>query len=128
MLQTLGQADESLALGGVIGLDADVVVWHDLTAGTWPGGRSALTEYHIRFADRLAIASAAANGEEPLAEPSRVLECRRCPWWPTCEVVLSETRDVSLVVRGEDAWSCAAPACPLWTSWPRSTPPASRRR
>ncbi|MGW3999095.1 TM0106 family RecB-like putative nuclease [Amycolatopsis sp. NPDC004772] len=103
MLQTLGQADESLTLGGVIGLDADVVVWHDLTAGTWPGGRNALTEYQARFADRLAIASAAANGEEPLAEPSRVLECRRCPWWPTCEVVLTETRDVSLVVRGEDA-------------------------
>ncbi|MEV6640887.1 TM0106 family RecB-like putative nuclease [Amycolatopsis sp. NPDC051371] len=103
MLQTLGQADESLTLGGVIGLDADVVVWHDLTAGTWPGGRSALTEYQVRFADRLAIATAAANGEEPLAEPSRVLECRRCPWWPTCEVVLTETRDVSLVVRGEDA-------------------------
>jgi predicted RecB family nuclease len=103
MLQTLGRADESLALGGVIGLDADVVVWHDLTAGTWPGGRSALTEYQVRFADRLAIANAAANGEEPLAEPSRVLECRRCPWWPTCEVVLTETRDVSLVVRGEDA-------------------------
>jgi predicted RecB family nuclease len=103
MLQTLGQADESFAIGGVIGLDADVVVWHDLTANTWPGGRSALTEYQVRFADRLAIASAAANGEEPLAEPSRVLECRRCPWWPTCEVVLTETRDVSLVVRGEDA-------------------------
>ncbi|WP_410637811.1 TM0106 family RecB-like putative nuclease [Amycolatopsis sp. lyj-346] len=103
MLQTLGQADESLTLGGVIGLDADVVLWHDLTAGTWPGGRNALTEYQARFADRLAIATAAANGEEPLAEPSRVLECRRCPWWPTCEVVLTETRDVSLVVRGEDA-------------------------
>jgi predicted RecB family nuclease len=103
MLQTLGQADESLALGGVIGLDADVVVWHDLTAATWPGGRNALTEYQVRFADRLAIATAAANGEEPLAEPSRVLECRRCPWWPTCEVVLTDSRDVSLVVRGEDA-------------------------
>jgi predicted RecB family nuclease len=103
MLQTLGQADESLALGGVIGLDADVVVWHDLAAGTWPGGRSALTEYQVRFADRLAIATAAASGDQPLAEPSRVLECRRCPWWPTCEVELTESRDVSLVVRGEDA-------------------------
>jgi len=103
MLQALGHADESQALGGVIGLDADVVVWHDLTAGTWPGGRSALTEYQIRFEDRLAVATAAANGDEPLAEPSRILECRRCPWWPTCEGVLTETRDVSLVVRGEDA-------------------------
>jgi predicted RecB family nuclease len=103
MLQTLGQHEGQRALGGVIGLDADVVVWHDLGAATWPNGRSALTEYQARFADRLAIADAAVNGDEPLAEPSRVLECRRCPWWPTCEQVLTETRDVSLVVRGEDA-------------------------
>ncbi|WP_425266376.1 TM0106 family RecB-like putative nuclease [Amycolatopsis coloradensis] len=103
MLEALGRHEGHRAIGGVIGLDADVVVWHDLSAGTWPGGRSALTEYQSRFVDRLAIASAAAEGEEPLAEPSRVLECRRCPWWPTCEVVLTETRDVSLVVRGEDA-------------------------
>ncbi|MFD9891606.1 TM0106 family RecB-like putative nuclease [Amycolatopsis sp. NPDC059027] len=102
MLQSLGHAD-SRAVGGVIGLDADVVVWHDLTAGTWPGGRSALAEYQSRFADRVAVATAAANGDEPLASPSRILECRRCPWWSTCEVVLTETRDVSLVVRGEDA-------------------------
>ncbi|MEV7554181.1 TM0106 family RecB-like putative nuclease [Amycolatopsis sp. NPDC089917] len=103
MLEALGKHEGHRAIGGVIGLDADVVVWHDLSAGTWPGGKSALTEYQSRFADRLAIASAAAEGEEALAEPSRVLECRRCPWWPTCEVVLTETRDVSLVVRGEDA-------------------------
>ncbi|GAA4550282.1 TM0106 family RecB-like putative nuclease [Amycolatopsis samaneae] len=102
MLQTLGHADPR-AIGGVIGLDADVVVWHDLTAGTWPGGRSALAEYQSRFADRVAVATAAANGDEPLAAPSRILECRRCPWWATCETVLTETRDVSLVVRGEDA-------------------------
>ncbi|KFZ83417.1 recombinase RecB [Amycolatopsis sp. MJM2582] len=103
MLEALGKHEGHRAVGGVIGLDADVVVWHDLSAATWPGGRSALTEYQSRFADRLAIATAAAEGDEPLAEPSRVLECRRCPWWPTCEVVLTETRDVSLVVRGEDA-------------------------
>ncbi|MDF3049824.1 MAG: putative RecB family nuclease [Pseudonocardia sp.] len=29
--------------GGVIGLDADVVVWHDLAAGQWPGGHSTLS-------------------------------------------------------------------------------------
>ncbi|MEV0066007.1 TM0106 family RecB-like putative nuclease [Amycolatopsis sp. NPDC050768] len=103
MLQTYGRAETGRAVGGVIGLDADVVVWHDLTAGTWPGGRSALAEYDARFADRLAVATAAATGGEPLAMPSRVLECRRCPFWPTCEVQLTETRDVSLVVRGEDA-------------------------
>ncbi|QRP45942.1 TM0106 family RecB-like putative nuclease [Amycolatopsis sp. FDAARGOS 1241] len=103
MLQTYGKAETGRAVGGVIGLDADVVVWHDLTAGTWPGGRSALNEYDARFADRLAVATAAATGGEPLAMPSRVLECRRCPFWPTCEVLLGELRDVSLVVRGEDA-------------------------
>ncbi|WP_167756360.1 MULTISPECIES: TM0106 family RecB-like putative nuclease [unclassified Amycolatopsis] len=103
MLETRGLAAGGRALGGVIGLDADVVVWHDLTAGTWPGGRSALDEYDARFEDRLAVATAAATGAEALAAPSRVLECRRCPFWATCEVVLTETRDVSLVVRGEDA-------------------------
>jgi predicted RecB family nuclease len=103
MLQAGGHAEDGRAVGGVIGLDADVVVWHDLAAPTWPGGRSALGEYEIRFADRLAIAGAAAAGDEALAEPSRILECRRCPWWPTCEAELTRTRDVSLVVRGEDA-------------------------
>jgi len=103
MLQARGKAATGRATGGVIGLDADVVLWHDLTAGTWPGGRNALQEYDARFADRLAVATAAATGGEPLAAPSRVLECRRCPFWPTCEVALTETRDVSLVVRGEDA-------------------------
>jgi predicted RecB family nuclease len=103
LLRSLGRAETGRALGGVIGLDADVVVWHDLAAPTWPGGRSAQTEYDLRFADRLAIATAAASGEEALAQPSRILECRRCPWWPTCEAALTSTRDVSLVVRGEDA-------------------------
>jgi predicted RecB family nuclease len=103
LLQAGGRAEASRAVGGVIGLDADVVVWHDLAAPTWPGGRSALGEYEMRFADRLAIASAAASGGEALAVPSRILECRRCPWWPTCQAELNRTRDVSLVVRGEDA-------------------------
>ncbi|WP_158879916.1 TM0106 family RecB-like putative nuclease [Amycolatopsis anabasis] len=103
MLQTLGHAEPERALGGVIGLDADVVVWLDLDAPTWPGGRTALAEYDSRFADRLAIAQAAEAGRAALAEPSRILECRRCPWWPTCEAELTSVRDVSLVVRGEDA-------------------------
>jgi predicted RecB family nuclease len=91
------------ALGGVIGLDADVVLWHDLSGPSWPGGHSTLHEYDLRFADRLAVATAAAEGQPALAEPSRVTECRRCPWWPTCEAALIERGDVSLVVRGEDA-------------------------
>ncbi|MHA6619199.1 TM0106 family RecB-like putative nuclease [Pseudonocardia sp. DLS-67] len=89
--------------GGVIGLDADVVVWHDLRAGHWPGARSTLAEYDARFADRLAVATAAATGAPALAEPSRITECRRCQWWPTCEAVLERAEDVSLVVRGESA-------------------------
>lgn len=103
LLQAAGFAEPDRAIGGVIGLDADVVLWHDLEAGTWPGGRTALEEYDSRFADRLAVARAAAAGEEPLAEPSRILECKGCPWWSTCEAELTRVRDVSLVVRGEDA-------------------------
>ncbi|HJQ46030.1 MAG TPA: TM0106 family RecB-like putative nuclease [Amycolatopsis sp.] len=102
MLQTLGLA-AARPLGAVLGLDADVVVWHDLDAPTWPGGRSALGEYDVRLADRVAVAEAALTGAPALAEPSRVLECRTCPWWPTCESELNAIRDVSLVVRGEDA-------------------------
>jgi predicted RecB family nuclease len=98
-----GPAAAHAHLGGVIGMDADVVVWHDLRAGHWPGGRSTLAEYDARFADRTAVATAAARGEPALAAPSRITECRRCPWWPTCEADLERGFDVSLVVRGETA-------------------------
>jgi predicted RecB family nuclease len=89
--------------GGVIGMDADVVVWHDLRAGHWPGGRTTLAEYDARFADRVAVAVAAVTGAPALARPSRITECRRCPWWPTCEAELEREQDVSLVVRGDAA-------------------------
>ncbi|WP_188986986.1 TM0106 family RecB-like putative nuclease [Saccharopolyspora thermophila] len=102
LLQACGMA-ASGHVGGVIGVEADVVVWHDLRTPNWPGGRTALAEYEARFADRLAVATAAAAGAEPLALPSRITECKGCPWWPTCELQLRESRDVSLVVRGEDA-------------------------
>jgi predicted RecB family nuclease len=103
MLVSRGDADPSAAIGGAIGLDADVVLWHDLTAQTWPGGRSALDEYDARFADRVAIAQAAADERQALAVPSRILECRSCPWWTVCGPELANKRDVSLVVRGEPA-------------------------
>jgi predicted RecB family nuclease len=103
LLQTAGLVAKGWRVGGVIGLDADVVLWHDLSAPTWPGGRSALAEYDARFADRMAVARAAIEGAEPLAKPSRVTECRSCPWWPVCEESLRAERDVSLVLRGEDA-------------------------
>ncbi|HEX4224389.1 MAG TPA: TM0106 family RecB-like putative nuclease [Pseudonocardiaceae bacterium] len=103
LLQACGQAAAGRATGGSIGMDADVVLWHDLEAPTWPGGRTAVAEYESRFADRLAIADAASSQAEPLAQPSRIMDCRSCPWWPICEKALGEARDVSLVVRGEDA-------------------------
>jgi predicted RecB family nuclease len=103
MLQASGRAAGGPAVAGVIGLDGDVVVWHDLEAPTWPGGRDALAEYDARFADRVAIATSAATGGEPLAQPSRIVECRSCPWWPVCRVELEKARDVSLVIRGEEA-------------------------
>jgi predicted RecB family nuclease len=103
LLQAAGLAARGRATGGVIGLEADVVVWHNLEAPTWPGGRTAMDEYDARFADRLAIAMAAAAEGAPLAQPSRVTECRSCPWWPTCGPALRASRDVSMVLRGEDA-------------------------
>jgi predicted RecB family nuclease len=104
ILRSAGYAPaDGPAMGGVIGLDADVVLWHNLSASSWPGGHSTLQEYDNRFADRLAVARAALEGRPALAEPSRITECRRCPWWPTCEQVLIDRHDVSLVLRGEDA-------------------------
>jgi predicted RecB family nuclease len=103
LLRASGRAASGRAVGGVIGLDADTVLWHDLEAPSWPGGRTALAEYEARFADRLAIADAARSGATPLALPSRIMDCRSCPWWPTCAADLTAARDVSLVLRGEDA-------------------------
>ena len=103
LLRACGQAASGRAVGGVIGLDADVVVWHDLEAPNWPGGRTALAEYEARFSDRLAIADAARSHRDALAQPSRIVDCRTCPWWPVCEADLTAARDVSLVLRGEDA-------------------------
>lgn len=108
MLRSAGLAAPGRAIGGVIGLDAEVVLWHDLDAPTWPGGRSAMCEYDARFADRLAVATAAVTGGEPLAQPSRVNECRSCPWWPTCGAALRAGRDVSMVLRGEDGTALRA--------------------
>jgi predicted RecB family nuclease len=102
MLESLGSAGEN-PFGGVIGMDPEIVLWYNLTLKVWQGNKSALTEYDERFADRLAVANAAANLEPALAEPSRILECKYCPWWQVCEPQLIERRDVSLVARGDDA-------------------------
>lgn len=63
---------------------------------------TALEDYDARFADRLAVAVAAATREPALAQPSRIAECRRCPWWPVCEPELAAAHDVSLLVAGGD--------------------------
>ena len=95
LLRAAGWAPERAAphggWGGVIGFDADVVVWHDLWSGHWPGGKSTFAEYDDRVADRMAVATAAAERAPALAQPSRITECRHCPWWPTCEAVLTST-------------------------------------
>jgi predicted RecB family nuclease len=103
MLEAIGAAAPGPAYGAVIGMDADVVLWHALSTPSWPGGHSTMAEYDRRFADRMAVAGAALSGAPALAEPSRITECRRCPWWPTCEAELAARGDVSLVLRGEDA-------------------------
>jgi len=109
------------ARGGIIGkggpaADADwddgaLILWHRLGPGGAVTGENATTdqpatpalaEYDARFADRLAVARAAATGQPALAQPSRVAECRRCPWWPVCEPELQASRDVSLLVAGSD--------------------------
>jgi predicted RecB family nuclease len=78
--------------------DGSVIVWHDLDGA----GSSTLHDYDLRFDDRLAVASAAVSGVRPLAWPSRVAECRRCPWWARCGPELRAAADISLLLSGAD--------------------------
>ena len=123
LLRAAGWAPERAAphggWGGVIGFDADVVVWHDLWSGHWPGDRSTFAEYDERVADRMAVATAAAERAPALAQPSRITECRHCPWWSTCEAALTRAKDVSLVVRVRRRSGCGKRASPRWPSWRR---------
>ncbi len=95
MLQRHGLASPA-AVGGVIGFDFDRVLVHDLAP--------LLADYDRRYADRIAV----VRGELPTV-PSKVPECRQCPWWtrgiegPSCEGWLIERRDVSLVAPGSRA-------------------------
>lgn len=79
--------------GGAPVDDADVIVWHDLTP--------VLPEYRERFAFRQQVAATAAAGGA-LVGPSRVSECRRCPWWSVCSEELQAAQDVSLLAAGID--------------------------
>ncbi|MBF6173532.1 TM0106 family RecB-like putative nuclease [Nocardia blacklockiae] len=97
MLQRHGLASPAL-VGGAIGYHFDRILVHDLGP--------LLDEYDRRYADRIAV----VRGELPTI-PSKVPECRRCPWWnrsadpetPSCERWLTEHRDVSLVAPGSRA-------------------------
>ncbi len=89
LLSHAGLATDT-GLGGSIGLDADCIVVHDLTA-VMPGYEQALARRH-------SIASGALS-----TTPSRVGECRTCRWWGRCEQELAAGRDVSLVVNGNQA-------------------------
>lgn len=111
LLQDLGLAS-TRTIGGVIGLggpaaepdwdDGEVVCWHRLDYSA-SGGVDVLTDYDLRFTDRVAVASAAATRAPALAQPSKVSECRRCPWWPVCGPDMAAAHDVSLLAAGTDA-------------------------
>ncbi|MEJ7650818.1 MAG: TM0106 family RecB-like putative nuclease [Nakamurella sp.] len=90
----VGALAAELAAAGVRGIDdGAVVLWHDLD--------TVEVDYQHRFDDRYAVAAAARAGGE-LARPSKVAECRRCPWWPVCEPELEAAHDVSLLAAGAD--------------------------
>lgn len=111
LLQELGAASTSLR-GGIVGLgssandtawdDGATVVWHDVAAPHGPDGARCIDDYDARYSDRLAVARAAAGRRRALATPSRVAECRRCPWWTVCGPQLAAAHDVSLLVAGHD--------------------------
>lgn len=98
--------------GGIIGRggpsaepewdDGAVIVWHDLATPNGGNGGTPLTDYDARFADRLTVATAAALGQPALAAPSKIAECRHCPWWPVCGPELEAAHDVSLLAAGGD--------------------------
>ncbi len=105
MLQRHGLASPAL-VGGAIGYHFDRILVHDLGP--------VLDEYDRRYADRIAV----VRGELPTV-PSKVPECRQCPWWTrapivertgiteppavSCEGWLADHRDVSLVAPGSRA-------------------------
>ena len=99
LLQALGLAVDGPALGGVVGRGDPVdgmICWLELSDAL-------LADYDARFADRVRVAEAAVSRAQPLALPSRVSECRRCPWDARCTVEMTVVRDVSLIAPGSDA-------------------------
>ncbi|WP_051461607.1 TM0106 family RecB-like putative nuclease [Tomitella biformata] len=98
MLENLGMATPA-QVGGTIGYDADCMLTYELG-----GENGILASYDGRWADRQGVAQGLIE-----TVPARISECSTCPWWADlgpvrgCSEVLREMRDVSLVVRGEQA-------------------------
>ena len=102
MLARHGLAGPAL-VGGAVGYHFDRILVHDLAP--------VLEEYDRRYADRIAV----VRGRLPTV-PSKVPECRQCPWWSrapesvagaepavSCEGWLAAHRDISLVAPGSRA-------------------------
>ncbi|MFD0925314.1 TM0106 family RecB-like putative nuclease [Williamsia deligens] len=83
---------------GVIGLDADCILVHDLAATAASGGvgpRDPLADYDATLAVRRAVAAGTV-----VTTPSRIGECRSCRWWGRCGPELVAAHDISLVATG----------------------------
>nr|WP_232541992.1 TM0106 family RecB-like putative nuclease [Nocardia bovistercoris] len=92
-----GRRRPSRPVVGVGRYDPDRILVHDLGP--------VLADYDLRYADRIAV----VRNELPTT-PSKVPECRQCPWWqrgaegaPSCEGWLVDHHDVSLVAPGSRA-------------------------
>ncbi|GAB09894.1 hypothetical protein GOARA_048_00960 [Gordonia araii NBRC 100433] len=82
-----GERGPTQWLAGVVGMDADCIAVIDV--GPLRQEFAQLTHERLAIVDQLVP-----------TQPSRIGECRDCPWWPQCEADLTARDDVSLVVNG----------------------------
>lgn len=100
MLEAIGRAPGTPASGAVIGTDrlpglpgpGRVLTWLELSVAAFEtysrsqgvARRSALERYDHEHGFRLRVATTAAAGGEPLAQPIFTDECDSCPWHDHC--------------------------------------------